>query len=205
MSSFAMSYQKKKLHPALKHGGFCASGLLPGEDRAAFERLHKELVAYFLPDGPLEHDAVAAIARRLWRKQNLDTLRTAELVRKRLESIRWENVPSQNPPIPNFLSLKYDANWTPPSAMEVEEGKKAAEFEARKELGTDGYLLAEMGDRATSPQLLEELKIEERLDTMIGQQLKRLVLLKGLKSLSLNSSSASAAPLPRLQGPKEAA
>ena len=66
-----MSYQKKKLHPALKHGGFCATGLLPGEDRAAFERQHKELIAYFGPDGPLEHDAVATIARLLWRKQNL--------------------------------------------------------------------------------------------------------------------------------------
>jgi hypothetical protein len=207
MSSFAMSYQKKKLHPALKHGGFCASGLLPGEDRAAFERLHKELVAYFRPDGPLEHDAVAAIARRLWRKQNLNTLRTAELVRKRLESIRSEKVPSQRPPSADLSLLSnYNPNWIPPSAMEVEEGMKAAEFEATKEFGTDGYLLAEMGDRATSSQLLEELKIEERLDTMIAQQLKRLVLLKGLKSLSLNSSSlSSAAPLPRIQGPKEAA
>jgi hypothetical protein len=63
-----------------------------------------------------------------------------------------------------------------------------------------------MGDRATSSQLLEELKIEERLDTMIGQQLKSLMLLKGLQSLSLDSSSvSSSAPLRRIQGPKEAA
>ena len=102
-----------------------------------------------------------------------NTFRTAELVRKRLEAIRSEKIPSWEPPFPELL-LNRDSNWESPGAMEVEEGEKAAEFEARKELGTDGYLLAEMGDRATSSQLLEDLKIEERLDTMIGQQLKRV-------------------------------
>ena len=200
-----MSYQRKKFHPALKHGGFCATGLLPGEDRAAFERLQKELVAYFRPDGPLEHDTVAAIARGLWRKQNLNTFRTAEFVRKRLEAIRSEKIPSRMPSYSDLL-LNRMPNWKPPSAMEIEEGKKAAEFEAKKELGTDGYLAAEMGDRATTSQLLEDLKIEERLDAMIGQQLKRLMLLKGLKALSSDSSSLlSSAPLPCIQGPKEAA
>ena len=100
-----------------------------------------------------------------------NTFRTAELVCKRLKAIRSKNIPSSEPPFP---LLGYDRNWESPGAMEVEEGEKAAEFEARKELGTDGYLLAEMGDRATSSQLLEDLKIEERLDTMIGQQLKRV-------------------------------
>jgi hypothetical protein len=35
-----MAVRVKKIHPALKHGGYSATGLLPGEDPAAFEKLH---------------------------------------------------------------------------------------------------------------------------------------------------------------------
>ena len=31
----------KRRYPALKHGGYSADALLPGEDRAAFEKLHR--------------------------------------------------------------------------------------------------------------------------------------------------------------------
>jgi len=65
----------KKLSPALKHGGYSAIGPLPVEDRAAFEKLHRDLQAELRPDGPFEKDIVADIARCMWRKNHLDTLR----------------------------------------------------------------------------------------------------------------------------------
>ena len=32
-------------HPALKHGAYSATAVLPGERRAAFEKLHRGLIA----------------------------------------------------------------------------------------------------------------------------------------------------------------
>ena len=49
-----MAIRVKKLFPALKHGAYSATGLLPGEDRAAFEKLHRDLQAELRPDGPFE-------------------------------------------------------------------------------------------------------------------------------------------------------
>jgi hypothetical protein len=140
--------------------------------------LHEDLMSEFSPDGPLQEDAVATIARLLWRKQNLDTFRIAERARKRLAAIWLEKVPSTTPPLPDFdLLLNRSTDWEPPSAPEIEEGKKVAEQQARKELGTDCYLLADMGDGATISRMLEDLKVEERLGSLIGQQVKRLMLL----------------------------
>jgi hypothetical protein len=83
-----MSSRVNKVHPALKHGFYAATAILPGENRAAFEELHRSVIADLTPDGPLEEDAVETIARLLWRKQNLATFRKAELARKRHAAIR---------------------------------------------------------------------------------------------------------------------
>jgi hypothetical protein len=74
-------YPDQKISPALKHGGYSATALLPGEDPAAFEKLHTDLVAELVPNGPLEGDTVATIARLLWRKQNIATFRAAAAAR----------------------------------------------------------------------------------------------------------------------------
>ena len=68
-----MATQVKKRHPALKHGAYSVTGLLPGESRAGFENLYLGLIAELHPDGPLEDEAVATITRLVWRKQNAAT------------------------------------------------------------------------------------------------------------------------------------
>jgi hypothetical protein len=68
-----------KQHPALKHGAYSALAVLPGEDRAEFEKLHRDLIAEYSASGPLEHHYVAELARFIWRLQNLGTLRVANL------------------------------------------------------------------------------------------------------------------------------
>jgi hypothetical protein len=83
----------KEIHPALKHAGYSATTLLPGEDRAAFEELHRRLIADFTPVGALEEDIVADMARLLWRKKNLATFRVAELAYARREQIKHEKFP----------------------------------------------------------------------------------------------------------------
>jgi hypothetical protein len=191
----------KKLFPALKHGGYSALGLLPGEDRAAFEKLHRELRAELRPDGPLEEDIVANIARLLWRKQNLETFRRAEAARERYSAIRSEMVPSTT--APNPLEYLRD-DWTPPTPAEVQAATEAVDARAREELGDD-FKFVEMGDRATPAQMLADLEVEERLDAMIRKRLSDLAQLKAFAETISSTKSLSATPLPRISGPKKAA
>jgi hypothetical protein len=64
----------------------------------------------------------------------------------------------------------------------------AAENQVREELG-ELYSLVEMGDEATLEGLDRSLAIQERLDSMIDKCLKRLLFVRGLKSISTASSS----------------
>jgi hypothetical protein len=183
----------RKTHPALKHGGYSTTTLLPGEDPASFKKLHQALIAELAPSGELEKDIVAAMARFVWRRKNLLTFRLAEFSRKRLSEIRFKCIPQ-----PDYLmTLDEDE----PDPAEVARGEEAATDQARSELG-DMYELAEIGEIATIDQLMKELAVEERLDAMIDKCLKRLLFVRGLKSIS---SSSSSAPLPLIQGPSKAA
>ena len=183
----------KRIPPALKHAGFCATGLLPGEDRAAFENLREDLITELCPDGPLESQTVATIARLTWRKQNLYMFRIAAAAQQRYATIRIENVPAAKDfDVPSLLGEN------PPDPAELQAGIKAAEAQAREELG-DSYPLVEMGEAATIPKMLEDFAVEERLDGMIDRCLKRLLFLRGLKSLQPAQS------MRRITGPGKAA
>jgi len=196
---FVVGVRVKKLYPALKHGGYSATGLLPGEDSAAFEKLHRDLISELCPDGPLQEDTVFDIARLMWRKQNLETFRVAEAARERASAIRSEMIPSTTPPL--FPLFGVSSDWSPPDPADVKAATEAAEAQARKEL-EENYKFVEMGDLATATQMLADLDVEERLSAMIDKRLKRLWMLQAAKSLS---STASSTTLPRLPGSKKAA
>jgi hypothetical protein len=150
----------KKHHGALKHGGYSATGLLPGEDPAEFEKLHKDLVDEYAPDGPLERDVVFTMARQLWRKQNLSTFRTAELVRTRCNQIINEEIARLN--LPDLFPLLLPLS---PEQEEAEgaraEARRVGEEKARNELGE----LYELTHEASMDRLMAELGIEERQST----------------------------------------
>ena len=165
-----------KVHPALKHAGYSATTLLPGEDAAAFEKLHRAVIAEFSPAGALEEDIVADIAHLTWRKQNLATFRIAELANARHQKIISEKVPSDG---------LHPLSFTNPAVV------RAAEEQARQELG-DVYKLVDIGEPATIDGLMKELDIKERLDGLIDRCLKRLLMVRGVKSLS--SAPSSVAP-----------
>jgi hypothetical protein len=164
-----VSVHFKKFPPALKHAGYSATTLLPGENRAAFEKLHRALVAELVPVGALEEDVVADLARLIWRKQNLDTCRIAELAKARRDQIEQPYL----------------------------YGNDA---QAREELG-DVYELIDLGESATLEGLMKEPDVADRLQGMIDRCLKRLLVLRGVKSLS--SAVASDSP-PQIAGPREA-
>jgi hypothetical protein len=169
---------RKRIPPALKHGGYSANALLPGEDRAAFEKLHRGLIAELAPDGALEEDTVASIARLLWRKQNLATFSNAELARKRCFEITEE------------MKREAGIRYHDQDHLEVEQ---AADARARKELG-EMYELVEIGGEATLDHLMKKLDVHDRLDAMIDRCLKRLLFVRGLKSLAPPAETVSLPP-----------
>ena len=65
-----MPIPAKRVPPALKHGAYSKFVLLPGEDPAEFEELHRDLIADLAPNGRMEEETVASIAHLVWRRQN---------------------------------------------------------------------------------------------------------------------------------------
>jgi hypothetical protein len=183
-----MSDQGKKGYPALKHAGYSATTILPGESAAEFERLHQNLMTELNPNGALEDDIVATMAHYIWRKKNLVTLRLAEHARARYAQIRAEIIPQSELGY-SFMTL---GPVKPVDPAVLKEATQTAEEQARKELG-EAYELVQVGSTATVDQLMRELEIQERLDAMIDKCVKRLLLLRGLKSISIDAKSASPA------------
>jgi hypothetical protein len=144
-------------------------------DQSDFDTLQRDLIAEFTPSGALENDIVMTMARLLWRKQNLRTLRLGEAARTHYAKIRNEHAVQ---PIP---TLEYQ--------VESEEGIQAAEDQAKRELG-ENYRFVDIGDAATFAALTKELDIKERMDSLIERCLKRLLYVRGLKSISKASASS---------------
>ena len=106
------------------------------------------LIAEFSPVGALEEDIIADMARLTWRKQNLATFRVAKLAKKRSAQIAHEKVP------PIYLDA-YHAD----REEEEREGYRAAEEQARQELG-DIHELIDVGEPATFKGLMKELDLK---------------------------------------------
>jgi hypothetical protein len=164
-----------RLHPAVKHGAYSATAVLPGESRAEFEKLHRGLIAELVPSGVLEDDIVMTTARLVWRKQNLGTLGIAERAQSRFAAIRHEK---------RAIEHSYLA--------EEGEVERAAKSEAQEELG-EIYEFVEIGEAATFDGLTSEIQIQERLDAAIAKCLKQLLMVRGVKSV---------APVPLADGTK---
>jgi hypothetical protein len=81
-----------RLPAVIKHGAFSAMTLMPGEDATAYEQLHAQLVAELCPAGVLEEDIVSSVARLVWRRRNLATLRAAKLAQDRLWKLKFEKL-----------------------------------------------------------------------------------------------------------------
>jgi len=184
-----MGNRNNRIHPALKHAGYSAISVLPGENKAEFDKLHQDLIAELVPTGPLESDIVATMARLLWRKQNLKTFRISALARGRRDQIRYETIPRD--------VVEYDypmlGSVKKVDPAEREAATRVAEAQIRAELG-DTLELMGIGDIATVEHLMKDLEVQDRLDSLIDRCLKRLLFVRGLKSISTSSSTAPEVP-----------
>jgi hypothetical protein len=166
---------------ALKHGGYSTIGVLPGESRAEFEKHLKDVVDELGPNGAVERDIVSTIARLLWRKQNLATFRAAQLAQGRFDRILDDELENRGIASSATRNTFYQEEDQDPAARE--EAERAARKQARNELG-DRYEFVE-DDIGTVDRLMAELEVEERLDAAIDKCLKRLLMLRGVKSMAV--------------------
>jgi hypothetical protein len=97
--------------------------------------------------------------------------RTAEFARGRYSAIVSENVD-----VPRLVDL----NLVDPDKLEQ---MRVAENQAQKELG-DIYELIQAGEATTFDGLTKELEIQESLDAAVSRCLKRLLFVRGIKSIS---------------------
>jgi hypothetical protein len=166
----------EKLPPALKHGGYSAMSVLPGESAAEFEKLHQALVAEWGVDGELEADTIVTMARAIWRKRNLATLRLARIA-------QWQAAQLQLTVVAGVGEQEQAATGqVSQGERDLIERCNNAEQQARRELG-EFYGLVEMGEEVTFDQFLRELQVFERLDALIDRCVKRLLQTRGLRSL----------------------
>jgi len=192
----AMHTRIDRRHPAVKHGAYSATAVLPGESQAEFDKLHRGLVAELVPSGALEEDIVMTIARLVWRKQNLTTLRIAERAQSRRITIVNEKIRDNEPSY--WIN---DENGEPVNTREEErQVQRAGESEAQEELG-EIYEFVEIGEAATFDGLTSELQIQERLDAAIAKCLKQLLMVRGVKSITAAPSESPK----RVTGPSKAA
>jgi len=149
-SRSALSYQRSTSNAdagegsfsTLKHGGYSANTILPGESLAKFKRLERDVIDDLRPDGAFEQDTVMRIVQLLWRRQNLATFRKVQLVKERYQAIRSEYLPPES-----FISL-LECEKNEENKPRREGGLRAAEDQTRKELGKN-YQLVEIGETAT--------------------------------------------------------
>jgi hypothetical protein len=182
-----MTVRINKTHPALKHAGYSTTTILPGEDAAEFAKLHRQLIAEFVPHGALEEDVVTTIAHLVWRRRNLATFRIAERAQKLVKQMRIVTLPAGDGDLRSSDSTEFDKNFM--------DKWQAAKSRAREELG-EYYGLIEMGEGATLTRLGDELEVQSRLDAMIDRCIKRLLLVRGVKSMSIGSDSRAQLPGP---------
>jgi hypothetical protein len=163
--------------------------------------LHQSLIGELAPDGALEEHVVANLARFVWRREHLDVLRIAKLTEKLISAIRAKE-----------LKLTDDAVWAkatakvPASTFAFQAANDAvwakARAKAREELGELSDL-AEIG--VCEEQLAKEIEVRAKLDEMIDKCLKRLLFLRGLKSMARSAPVARIAHVPAREIPIAAA
>ena len=170
-----MSIRIDRLHPSVKHGAYSATDVLPGENRAAFEKLHRDLIAEHAPSGVHEQHIVRNMARLIWRQQNLATLGISELAQR-----QWSEYPAFGE---KLVMYKNRLSNLSQKEMEIMKENILALSQIVKKFG-DAFDLVEIGGAATFDGLTKELEIQERLDAAINRCLKQLLMVRGVKSLA---------------------
>jgi hypothetical protein len=184
-----MSKKTNRIPPALKHGCYSGLTLLPTEDQTAFDKLHRDLIDEYHPEGRSEEMIIAKLAHLMWRSENLAIYRFAEHARDLHSSIYSKLHPPSKWEMPLMIQPEVETR----SPEELKTLRKEADQQVQRELGP-ALELVEIGSVAEPDHLLAEMSLIERLEGMIARCLKQLLLVRGVKSMSLSGSTESSQP-----------
>jgi hypothetical protein len=160
-----MPANTKKLPPALKHGAFAATTILPGKSETEIQKIARK------------HNRRAQ-SGRCSRTRNRLFPGSPHLAKRALgDFLESEHAQAR------FTNIQMSLQDTGVTDL-FEESRPAADKRARQELG-EAYDLVEIGEGVTLDGLARQLAILERLDRSIEADYKRLLLLRGVKSLSV--------------------
>ena len=133
------------------------------------------------------------IARYVWRKQNLKTYRKAEAAKKWHDQLLTIEIRRRTPPPEIVTRLRRntaDPERTPYLVSKTDAAEvKALYKEVTKQMGEQNLELAFIADQVTTANLHTELELNDRLDCMIDRALKRLLMVRGIKSLAVSSEA----------------
>jgi hypothetical protein len=133
------------------------------------------------------------LATKSWRLKNLFTYELAKRAKQRHRSIYAQVDPPQYEPyFPRLIDPDY-RELEPPSPEELAARRKAADEQAKAELG-DAIKLVELGDVVTYEFLEKQLAIMERLEVMIARVYKKLLYVRGVKLMSFSTAAAPSQP-----------
>jgi hypothetical protein len=188
-----MGKHSNRVPSAVKHGIFSGIGPLPTENSAKFWKFKKQIFAELGLVGPSEEGIGDKIVCFEWRLKNLFTYELAKRAKQRHRSIYAQVDPPQYEPyFPRLIDPDY-RELEPPSPEELAARRKAADEQAKAELG-DAIKLVELGDVVTYEFLEKQLAIMERLEVMIARVYKKLLYVRGVKLMSFSTAAAPSQP-----------
>jgi hypothetical protein len=139
----------------------------------------------------------------MWRKQHLGTFQMIEDIEHRRDAIEAELAHKEGLKPPKWPAYTLEAFDRKPTYDSKEQERAwddirhRAAVQARKEFG-EKYKLLELGYAASQKALLEELEVIDRLNALIDKCIKRLLMVRGIKSIAPSADVASPAVPPRL-------
>jgi hypothetical protein len=172
-----MPTKRKRPPPALKHGAYSEAALLPGEDPAEFRALHEGLIADFKPNGRMEEETVLSIARLTWRRRNLARFEAGQFSHYVFETLKTV--------VAEDDMRKFDKEIMAAFDKLTEASKRSREGTRAAVEGVEGYNVAILA------RLMKELDVEER------RLIKRLLFLRGLKSITSSEVMARPSSAPK--------
>jgi hypothetical protein len=192
----AISMRGKRVPPALKHGAYSEAALLPGEDPDEFKALHKGLIAEFTPNGRMEEETVLSIARLTWRRRNLARFEAGQFSHWAFEHLERAAAKESHNRSKQEKEVIAEFEKLIETSERIREAKRDPKDPAAVEL-------FEASRVAVLNRLMKELDVEERLDAMIDKLIKRLLFVRGLKSITPAATALpSSAPKALPAGPR---
>jgi hypothetical protein len=219
-----MSDQRWRYPNAYKHGAFSRTAIVPGEDLDEFEELYSDLIEDVSAVGVLEEHAVLTIARAMWRQRRAQKFIQIEVLLNssnpdhpgynEYESLAafvssLRAVPDDFDHFANrlldaelvkYLNVKFPLSKYKSSQERADavikeiESVRMPKANLTSDPRAEDVRLMRSSRTFTADFFDKELRLDERLDTMIDRAVKRLLQMKAAKQMQMFGQTRTERP-----------